>query len=464
MVMHGLLPVLLVVVSVGAAQAATAATDPARVAGRWSGDLTLRNGQSLPLVLHLDGKPSQWRATLDSPAQSAFGLPVDTVAISGNALHLELKRLHARYDATIAPSGTMSGMWHQGAGALPLAMHHEMPEETAPQAPTPPFPYRSVDVTFDNPVGPAHLAGTLTLPEGEGPFAAVLLITGSGTQDRDETIMGHKPFLIWADALTRRGIAVLRVDDRQAGASTGPVAKATTADFATDVESGLAFLHHRADVDPARIGLMGHSEGALIADMVAAKDPQVAFVVMLAGTGVPGRRILLRQIEQIGAANGMSPAVVHQNVVLETDLLNAVRGATTQEDAEHRLETVWHDQHAAAGQMPAALRRLSTAWMRWFVAHDPAGDLARVRCPVLAIGGSRDLQVDPQVNLPAIRNALHADSDVTVQEIPGLNHLFQKAETGSPREYRAIRETVDPAVLTLVGDWIVRHMSPATRY
>ena len=331
-----------------------------------------------------------------------------------------------------------------------------------PQTPVKPYPYREEEVAFDNAAGHAHLAGALTLPTGRGPHPAVVLITGSGLQDRDETVFGHKPFLVWADALTRRGVAVLRVDDRTMGGSTGEVKTATTADFAGDVEAAVAYLRTRRDIDPRRIGLMGHSEGGVIAPIVAARDPKIAFIVMLAGSGEDGETLLLSQQRAIATAMGLPPAAVDRSNASSRALEDAVKGAPDQAAADARLQAAWSkilaDQGAPADTpMPAQVKVVARPWMRWFLAYDPRPTLARVRCPVLAVDGSKDLQVPAAENLAGIKAALASDRDVTTVELPGLNHLFQTAGTGAVSEYATIPETVSPLALKVVGDWIVAH-------
>lgn len=352
-----------------------------------------------------------------------------------------------------------------GAQELPAAGSAPPPPTPRPQTPVKPYPYREEEVAFDNAAGHAHLTGALTLPAGRGPHPAVVLITGSGLQDRDETIFGHKPFLVWADALTRRGIAVLRVDDRTKGGSTGEVKTATTADFAGDVEAAVAYLRTRRDIDARRVGLMGHSEGGVIAPMVAARDPRVAFVVMLAGSGEDGETLLLHQKRLVETAMGVPAAVEDKAQVNMKTLEDAVKGVPDQATADARLSAAFRDMAVAQGApadtpAPAAIKTLALPWMRWFLAYDPRPTLARVRCPVLAVDGSKDLQVPAAENLAGIKAALTADRDVTVVELPGLNHLLQTADTGAPAEYATIPETVSPVALKRVGDWIVAHARP----
>jgi pimeloyl-ACP methyl ester carboxylesterase len=294
------------------------------------------------------------------------------------------------------------------------------------------------------------------------------MITGSGLQDRDETVFGHRPFLVWADYLTRRGIAVLRVDDRMMGGSTGDVKSVTTADFATDVEAGVAYLKTRRDIDKRRIGLIGHSEGGVIAPMVAAKDPSIAFVVLLAGSGEDGETVLLRQKRLIETAEGVPPAVVDQANAEMRALYDSVKDAPDQATAQARLQTAWRSAVTAAGHpvetpMPAELSALTTPWMRFFLRYDPRATLPRVRCPVLAVGGSKDLQVPAAENLAAIKAAMQRNPDVTVIELPGLNHLLQTAHTGLVTEYGIIEETVSPMALKTVGDWVVAEVAAPAR-
>jgi hypothetical protein len=356
---------------------------------------------------------------------------------------------------------------------LPLVLKKtdKLSEARRPQTPKAPFPYKSEDVTYPNESARIILGATLTLPEGKGPFPAAVLITGSGAQDRDETLLGHRPFAVIADALTRRGIAVLRVDDRGVGKSTGSQADATSADFATDVAAGIAYLKTRPEVDPKRIGLVGHSEGGLIGPMVAAKSPEdVAYLVLLAGTGVNGAEILKAQSALILKAAGMPEGLVGAQSRLLAEILKVVAEEKDDKAAEARFELL---TRAALAALPEADRkslaaqagpsgkaqflRVKSPWFRYFLTFEPKTALAKVRCPVLALNGDKDLQVPPEQNLPAIEAALKSSGNdrVTTRVLPGLNHLFQRCKTGAPSEYATIEETFDPAALKVVADWIV---------
>jgi pimeloyl-ACP methyl ester carboxylesterase len=303
-----------------------------------------------------------------------------------------------------------------------------------------------------------RLAGTLTLPKGPGPFPVAVLIVGSGPHDRDETIFGHKPFLVLADDLTRRGIAVLRYDKRGVGGSTGGAFDATTADFAADARAAVAYLRTRKDIDRGRIGLIGHSEGGAIAPMVAADDPRVAFVVMMAGPGVPGDELLVAQNRAILKAAGGSEAALTTAEQANRKIYGIVKSDVSDAEAQSQVATVLVGLGQGPMQARAGAAQASAPWIRWWLRHDPRPVLARLRCPVLAIDGSKDLQVVADQNLPEIRKALKDDPDATVLELPGLNHLFQTADTGAVAEYAKISETISPLALTTIGDWVVAHV------
>jgi pimeloyl-ACP methyl ester carboxylesterase len=301
------------------------------------------------------------------------------------------------------------------------------------------------------------LAGTLSEPEGQGPFPAALLITGSGPQDRDETILGHKPFAVLADALTRRGIAVLRLDDRGFAASTGDFATATEADFVTDAEAAVRWLRHRPEIDPAKVGLIGHSEGGIIGPKVAAGDPKIAFVVMMAGPGAPMSDVMAAQRLALGPSMGMDAKALEKiNSAIAHELV-AMKGAKSAAEAKARALAVLKADFPELPQASLEIQasQLSSDWFRDLMAYDPRPTLAKLRMPVLAMIGSKDRQVPPDLNLPALRAALTADPKAKVVELPGLNHLFQTAPTGAPGEYADIEETIAPLALKTIGDWVV---------
>ena len=333
-----------------------------------------------------------------------------------------------------------------------------------PQQPIPPLPYDELPLVVEVPSGGHQLACTFTKPRAPGRFAAVVLITGSGPQNRDEALAGHRPFLVLADALTRRGIAVLRCDDRGVGLSTGDYATATTFDFAEDTLAEVAALRARYDVDPARLGLVGHSEGAIIAPIAAVRSTDVKFVVLLAPPAVPGEQTLHLQTAAIAKARGASDAEIAEAAAVNHEIFAAVAaapdGATAAKELRARYEALPKAAREALGQHPggvdAEIKQVTSPWFRTFLTLDPRVYLKKLAVPVLAVVGERDLQVLPGANLPELRQALRDNPDVTVRELPGLNHLFQTCKTGLPEEYAKIDETMSPTVLTLVGEWIER--------
>jgi fermentation-respiration switch protein FrsA (DUF1100 family) len=446
-----------------AAQMAMAQGGPS-IEGNWLGTLDA-GAVKLRLVLKVaKTEAGSLSATMDSLDQGAKDMPVSSIVQTGVVVKLDMRGIGGAYEGKLNAGGSeMSGTWAQGGGSLPLVFRRidKAPVLSRPQEPKKPYPYSEVEVTYENKAGGAKLVGTLTLPPGFGPFPAVLLITGSGQQDRDEALMGHRPFLVLADHLTRKGIAVLRVDDRGVGGSTGEVKTATSEDFAGDVLAGVEFLKNRGKpIDPHKIGLIGHSEGGMIAPMVAARSRDVAFIVMMAGDGVPGDEILMAQIELLSKAAGVPADEIAKNLELERQVLAIVRQESDPKARGARLRE-WKEK--SAPEMPAAqLQAVMTPWMRFFITYDPVTSLRKVTCPVLALNGELDLQVPPDLNLPAIEKALKAggNRDYQIVKLPKLNHLFQTSQTGAVDEYARIEETIAPVALDTMSGWILRHTQP----
>ena len=441
------------------------------ITGQWNGVLEVQ-GIQLRLVFHVSEADTGYTATMDSPDQGANGIPVTQTSFEDGTITFRVANLDMQYQGTLAGEA-IEGTFRQRGVAIPMNLSREEVERVAPkrpQEPTEPFPYRSEEVTFPNPVAKIALAGTLTLPQQGGRFPAVVLISGSGPQNRNEELLGHKPFLVIADYLTRQGIAVLRFDDRGVAQSEGEFSGATSADFATDVASAVAYLQTRAEVDPEKIGLVGHSEGGLIAPMVAARSREIAFIVMLAGPGISGGDILKRQTELISRADGME----EDQIKTELELLQAFLDIASRDQSleeiraelkEYLLQAVTeHPELVPEGMDQEAFidsnLKLATPWMTYFLKYDPVPALTRVKCPVLALNGEKDLQVPAKVNLDAISEALAkgGNKKATVMELPNLNHLFQECQTGSPSEYAAIEETFSPKALEVMAEWIKEQM------
>ncbi len=320
-----------------------------------------------------------------------------------------------------------------------------------------PAPYSEEEVAYDNPKVPGvELAGTFTKPRKESPVPAVLLIPEAGPQDRDETIAGHKPFSILADYLARQNIAVLRMDDRGVGKSTGEFKEATTKDFASDAEAGFHYLMMRPDVDHKRVGLIGHGQGAIIAAMVAASNPQVSFVVLLNGTAVDGEKVLLAQTARAETAAGVPDDQVDADMRLGAGLYKMVQEGRSDEQMQEGLDNVPKEYQQFVDPWRKQLGRLESPWLRFFLSYDPSSALEKVECPVLALFAEKDMTIDPEQNISAMKKAFsHGHNhNLKIKTFPGLNDLFQKAKTGLPGEYATLGEAMSPDVLETIGGWI----------
>lgn len=385
-----------------------------RFTGNWSGEMEL-SGSKLELIYKISLEENgELSAKMDVPAQGARDLPVNKAEVKTDSIFLQVAMIAGRFEGKMINDTTISGNWSQSGLNFPLTLNRteKVTELKRPQTPQPPFPYREEEVSYENTKAGIKLAGTLTIPENAENFPAVILISGSGAQDRDETIFEHKPFLVIADYLTRNGIAVLRVDDRGVGGSEGNTGNATSEDFAGDVLAGIEFLKTRKEVNSSKIGLIGHSEGGIVAPVVANKTSDVAFVVLLAGPGIPGEQIIYEQGRLIGLASGMTEEQVEQNRKTQEAIFNIIK---TEKDSAIRLDRLQRtftggmypmmneDQKKAVDQQISAV---NSPWFSHFLKYDPYPALTKLKCPVLALIGEKDLQVPPNSNLPAIEKAL----------------------------------------------------------
>jgi uncharacterized protein len=426
--------------------------------GRWNGTIATP-GAPLPLGVTFDGDGG----TLDIPAQGITDLPLGEVVRDGGTVTFDVPGLPgaASFAGTV-DGDTLRGEFTQVGTSLPFTLQRGAPESPGrPQEPREPFAYRSEEVSY--PSGEVTLAGTLTLPEGQGPFPAVLLITGSGAQDRDATIAGHRPFLLRADTLTRAGFGVLRVDDRGTGGSGGDLARAGYDTLTADVVAGLDYLGTRAELDPARTGLFGHSEGGYLAPL-AAQQREVAFVIGMAGPAVPGQQVLELQNRLLYETAGLPAAQVEQQVAFIREL--GALMAAGDVDGARELSRARLEESAAVlpedrRPDPADLEAANPVTPNFaaFATHDPAPALRTLDVPVLAFYGGKDLQVPAAQSGPALRELLAGRPDVTIETFPELNHLMQPATTGSVEEYPAIETTIDPVVLDLVTGWLQERFS-----
>ncbi len=441
-------------------------------AGAWQGGLKV-NGMELRLLFKLNEADGKLSGTMVSIDQGTNDMPMDLVSVKGRALHIEMKSIGGMYDGVMSDDGSeISGEWKQGGKTFPLKIVRleRAPDMSRSQDPKKPYPYAEEEVVFKNEGASIRLAGTFTFPKGKGPHPAVVLISGSGQQDRDESLMGHRPFLVLADHLTRNGIAVLRFDDRGAGKSTGKFSDATTTDFTTDALAAVAYLKTRNEVDGKRIGIIGHSEGGLVAPQAAAQSDDVAFIVLLAGVGVPMDQLLARQAQDILRVMGGDKDAAAKQAAAQRKIFAIVRELGDSPAAETKIRAIMEEtmseytqeQREAMGvneaQITAQLQMVQSKWFRELLATDPRPTLERVKVPVLAINGKKDIQVAWEENLNAIEAALKkgGNTNVQIRAFDDLNHLFQKCNTGAITEYGTIDETFNQVALDEVSTWVRR--------
>jgi len=450
-------------------------TSASGIEGIWEGKLKVLETE-FRIVFNISKNPDgALSATMDSPDQGVTGFPVEEVIFKDNTLHLELKSAGGVYEGKISEDFlVIEGEWRQSGQILPLTVKRvdKAVEVLRPQEPKRPYPYIEKKVDYTNLKAGVKLAGVLTLPSDKGVFPALLLISGSGPHDRNETVFGHCPFLVLADYLTRQGIAVLRVDDRGVGESTGIFSQATIEDFASDVLVGVEYLKTYKEINPKQIGLISYSEGGLIASIVAVKSSDVAFIVLMAGTGLTGEEVSCLQTDLISKAMGASEQEIAKNRQFNEKMFSLIKEEEDNEIAKERLrqtiiaflaelsdeEKDWISDPEEF--LNTQLQSLLSPWSRFFLTYDPKPILSKVKCPVFAINGEKDLQVSPKENLSAIEEALKegGNQNYTIKELPGLNHLFQTAQTGLPSEYARIEETISPVALKIISDWILEQI------
>ncbi len=430
--------------------------------GRWEGDIVIPGGK-LGVQVDLSYEDGYWSGSIDIPMQGAKGLPLAAFeVIEDGGLRFSIADVpgNPTFQGSLV-DGVFKGGFLQAGQTMTFELRRgEAPKANRPQEPKPPYPYLEEEVTFEN--GDVALAGTLTIPKGDGPFPAVALVTGSGPQDRNEEIFEHKPFMVLADHLTRAGIAVLRYDDRGTGESTGTFGTSTSEDFMGDALAAVRFMSEQDRINKKQIGLIGHSEGGLIAPMAAVRSKNVAFIVLMAGPGVAGSEILVRQVGLLSKAAGLDDDTIAAIQGEQKKALDLVTSGADKEAVQGQIRKLVQSQMGDGTEgfeqaVSKAMADLTSPWFRFFLGYDPRTDLGKLKkIPVLALNGEKDLQVDPKQNLPEIEKALKAakNKDVTIVELPSLNHLFQTAETGAVSEYYSIEETMSPAALDLIREWI----------
>ena len=438
------------------------------IVGVWSGKLNVMN-KELTIVFNIDITELGYSVTMDSPDQGAYGIPCDEVSFNNDKLNISIKVLGVSYSGKLN-GDKIEGQFTQSGMNFPLTLNRTADKPippNRPQEPQEPYPYYTEDLTFENKKEGITLAGTLTLPSDKGKHPVVVLISGSGAQDRNQEIMGHKPFMVIADYLTRNGIGVLRFDDRGTAQSEGDFESATSENFANDVEAAVEYLLSRKDIDKKEIGLIGHSEGGVIAPMVAERNKKVSFIVLLAGTGVRGDELLMKQTRTIAKASGVPDEILDQTGKINRAFYDIILNSDDdnwKDNVNEFLDSYTKNNSLLEGITEANVEQLKTSmlaqfekpWVRYFIKHDPATVLRKLKIPVLALNGSLDLQVSAKENLSAIEAALKQakNKKYKIVELEGLNHLFQETTTGLPTEYGQIEQTFSPRALEEILEWI----------
>ncbi|MBI5540861.1 MAG: alpha/beta fold hydrolase [Bacteroidia bacterium] len=440
----------------------------------WLGKLN-NNGINLRLIIVINNiETDSIKAHMESPDQGANNIKVDEIKFSDDSVFLKLKKLSASYKGK-RKDNNLTGIWKQGSYVTDLSFYKvdSIPVIRRPQEPKAPFTYEEREITFENKKADIKLSGTLTQPKGKGPFPAVILISGSGPQNRNEEILGHKPFLVIADYLTKNGIAVFRYDDRGIGKSGGVFSTATTLDFATDAEAAFNTLQNVAEIDKNKIGLMGHSEGGMIAPIVAAKNKKISFIVLLAGPGIKITELMKLQIKMVSATDTtQTTAEINENVELSEKIYQVINENADNIIAKEKIKELYKplfngkdslllkQKGITESSVQAQTFTLLSPWFRYFIAFNPDDYLSKVKCPVLAINGTKDTQVSAIENLEGIKSSLTKSNNknFTIKLIENKNHLFQTATTGAPSEYNEIEETFAPDVLEIINDWLQKNV------
>ena len=443
------------------------------IIGSWKGTLKAQ-GVNLEVVFHIKKQDPGYTSLMDSPTQGAFDIPTTKTTYSNGKLEIVVSNLAVFYQGSFN-NDTIIGTFNQGGIPFPLVLTRtEKKELLRPQEPKAPYPYEVEEITFANTKEKINLAGTLTLPKGEEKHAAVILIAGSGPNDRDETVFGHKPFWVLADYLTRQGIAVLRYDKRGVGESEGEFFTSTTENFADDATAALNYLKTRKEIDHANIGLIGHSEGGVIAPMVAVQTEEVKFVILMAGLGITGTELSLAQNQFAFDKTSLTEEEkenlnqilinIYSNVTKWTEYVGSVE---ERNQLKKELATLWQnfapEIRAGVKQevfVEKTVANITSPWFRHFLKNNPLTYLQKLSIPVLAINGENDTQVNSQTNLLKIEDALKKANNqhYTIKSYPHLNHLFQESTTGEIDEYGKIEQTMSPEVLTDITDWIKKQV------
>lgn len=436
------------------------------IVGSWNGVLRVQT-QEVPIVFNISENDGVYSSTMDSPNQGAMDIVTDKTSFADNILTIDIAKFGINYVGTF-DGKSISGTFTQGDVPISFDLapgKYEVP--TKLQEPKEPYPYLSEEVVFTSEkANNIKLSGTLTIPTNEKNPPVAILITGSGPQNRNQELLGHKPFLVLADHLARKGIAVLRYDDRGTAQSEGQFESATTFDFASDVDAAVAYLKTRNDiVDIAKIGLVGHSEGGLIGPIVASENKEIAFCVLLAAPGISGKEILMTQTRKAMELGGVSQEDIEINELYSSKIYEICANYDG-EDSKNEIIAIFGEMKNNSSEMlkgqltdeviTQQVNLITSPWMLTFIKIEPKNYLTNVKCPVLALNGEKDFQVVAEINLKEIEKSLNSanNNDVTIDELADLNHLFQTSETGSFSEYASNEETFSPIALQIISDWI----------
>lgn len=442
------------------------------IEGSWQGQLLIQ-GQPLTIVLHLTKEnDNTYKGTFDSPDQKAFGIPFTEVTFVNPNLKCDISKMQLIVSGILKSNDSLQLTWQQGPATFPLAMGRLKSKDrsiTRPQEPKGSLPYQVKEVSFENKVDKIKLKGTLTIPNGSGPFPAVVLVSGSGPQNRNSAVFDHQPFLVLSDYLTRHGIAVLRYDDRGTGESEGVFMVATSIDLANDANAAFNFLYNQKGIDKKKVGIAGHSEGGMIAPMVAVQNKKVGFNVLIAGPALPIDSLMYEQIRLTMEATNTPEMTIKNQLIFNHQLFNYLKAMPTYEKTEAGLDSFLREVviaqmgkdttglFAAVQSQSDQLHPMVTPWFHYFINYQPKNNLSHLKIPVLGIYGEKDLQVRALSNAAVLKTILEKSKlrNFKVHTFPQLNHLMQTANTGSIEEYHEINETFNEAVMQMITEWIL---------
>ncbi|SFN62044.1 hypothetical protein SAMN05421741_10854 [Paenimyroides ummariense] len=432
-------------------------TSIAQIEGTWNGNIEIPN-QKLPFVIHISKANNQLKVMGESPMQTDEKFPLEKITFQNDTLKISDSKLGMNYVGVLKNPKQIEGKFSQRGMSFPLNLEKGEFKLNRPQEPQPPFSYKTEDVTFENKEAKIKLAGTLTMPNGKGKFPAIVLVAGSGTNDRNEELFGHKPFMVIADHLTKNGYAVLRYDKRGVASSEGNFAKATVFDFASDAKAAIKYLKTVKEIDSKKIGVLGHSEGGSVAQIIASEDSSVNFIILMASLGIKGSDGLVLQNDAFAKAMGLPELTRALNKKLNEKTYEIIMRNDSKEKANKELKeyykTTVHYKNATDEELDERIKGLYSEHIRQLLLFDPIDYLPKINCEVLAINGTKDLQVTSVENLAGIAKGLGSKGKLQIISYDGLNHLFQPATTGLDSEYGEIETTIEPKVLEDITKWL----------